>query len=196
MASEYGERVILLGNSMGDHAEAMSAAASSTDELAGDYTEIIAAIDTLYGSAIAISNGIQMLTAKAANGHTSSETMVEVVSGHQSKVEETAATADNTLRGTTNPQALSGLQKCEFATGKVGMAHESAQVAEGDAEELLMDMHFLFTTMQTMRAQMAAIRGRAVKVGHHILDVHQYLNESSADANTAKEELVSYGTTQ
>lgn len=194
MASEFGERVKLVGLSIGDQAGAFAEVATPAEALVPTVGEIVLEIEEIDVHIEQLRTSAGELAAKLVAVKAEIERHVSDTGTVYQRLEDASEAAHNLLEGTRSELAQEGLSKASRSLAAVERAQYDGNSAKVRMESMVVMLSTdLMRVLNAIHTQLAAVREVSIEAGESAGNFKEGLATSAELATAAKDDLVSYG---
>lgn len=194
MASEHGERVKLVGLSIGDQVKAFSETAASADQIVPSLGGIVLELEDLDAQAQLLSSRLGEVANQLVATNEKTDRNLDGTGSAYQRLEDASEAAHNLLEGTQSDLAQKGLDRAVRSQEAAEKAQHAGQMAKDSTEAAIRVLTTELTqALEGVHVLLGAAREAVVDAGESTSAMKETLTASAQHANAAKDDLVTYG---
>jgi hypothetical protein len=194
MASDFGEQVVLAGESIGDNADNLNGVTTAASELGPTIGEIALDVEKIEAELTQMEKKVRELTGKLLAKTVSFRR--ELIGGEQVNRElgSSVGMAHQLLEGSQNHVAQTGLDKADVAVETAGKALQAGGETRDQAAVVLNLLGIeVITSIDGTRGQLQVARSMLDEAGRLAQATKDGLTEGVEAAREAREKITQYG---
>jgi ABC-type transporter Mla subunit MlaD len=196
MASEFGEDIVAIGESMTEHSSELAAVGTNLNNQFEISTQRSPQINRIITQLARASSMLDHITEDLdADWDFTSQTKTELTAAKR-KLTSTSDDAKAALEGTNNQSALNGLRYTADSITGVSTSFDSVAAAHRSIEGSQAEMRAIQTALGELIVRMTATKEGVIETGVQIASAQQTTGEAAHEAHAAGEEFKQYGETQ